>query len=54
MVVLALLDFRKLSFWYGGEVSAFGKILPNQTVGVFVRAALAGTVRSREIDLPRV
>src|SRR3990167_11103776 len=34
------------------QVAALGQVLPQQAVGVFVNAALPGTVRIGEVDLP--
>lgn len=38
----------------GGQIGAFGEILANQAVGIFIAAPLPGAVRIGEIDLDAI
>ena len=44
-------DGVEVRFGDGGEVGALGEVLPEEAVGVFVRAALPGGVRVAEEDV---
>ena len=50
-VVEAFGDFVEIVLAMSAEVGAFGQILPDQPVGVFVAAALPGAVGIGEVDL---
>src|SRR3990172_1816940 len=50
-VVEKLLDFGKTMLGDADQIRAFGKELPDQAVGVFVRATLPRAVRLRKVDL---
>ena len=44
-------DLVELRLRKGGQVRASREVLPQQQIGVFVRAALPGTLRIAEVDL---
>ena len=43
-------DFRNVPVGYVLKTAAFGKVLPDQAVGVLVQATLPGTIVMRKID----